>query len=351
VIHDAPQDVKIDAKGYFIVSVLSALDLYMEGKVGELNTYVCLQFRTHRSAAPFVAFTSCVLSSPSPEWHETFRFDVEGIDSTAVLVAWVVSAPGDDADQVIEGTEFGLTEEELREIADQRIMNPQAMPARTRKPPDFGSALSTNFGRATRKADRSADKEVLRMRKNALAQSRGAEPTTDLANPAARESSDYAARRWQDVENLRTVLERSGCEAHLPMVPKSHIVVGCVVVRFRQLRTAVWQTQVVDVGRTLRLNCRGMLNMEVDFRPRFFEPKPDPRASSLTPEEEDELYTLRPFDITHESAEKILGKLPEKPPAKKRGRRGASEPPKAGRARPGLSGSAPSARQRAGSLG
>jgi len=285
----------IDAKGHFMISVLDAVDLYMEGKVGELNTYVCVQLRTHAGATPFVAFTSCVLNSPDPEWHEVFRFDVESLDPTAVLVAWVIAAPGDSAEEVQQGAEMGLSEEQLRDLKTQEVLTGKKV---FRNNPQFGTSLQKSFQRLTRRADRNEDREVHRLRKLALAQSKDCEPTMDLAIPKNLDSSPLEERRWNEVANLRTLLERSGCDIHEPLVPRTHMPLGCVVVRFRQLRTAVWEIEPIEVSRTLRLNCRGNLRIEIDFRPLYFVAKEDKRAKLIPPEEEDAMYGVRALDIT-----------------------------------------------------
>uniref|UniRef100_A0A7S2JYC4 C2 domain-containing protein n=1 Tax=Zooxanthella nutricula TaxID=1333877 RepID=A0A7S2JYC4_9DINO len=318
--NDLPTNSHIEAKGHFMISVLDSVDLYMEGKVGELNTYVCLQLRTHKGATPFVAFTTCVMKDPSPEWHETFRFDIDSLDSTAVLVAWVIAAPGDDEQDVIDGTELGLSEEDLRTVKQMAVQ--EGVRVGRRGKAEFTEALGKAFRRFHRRADRDEDREVMRLRKRALAESRGVEPTMDLQMGINQDSSALGARRWNEVANLRATLERSGCEIHEPLVPRTHLPLGCVVTRFRQLRTAVWETEPVQVYRTLRLNCRGNLRLEVDFRPQFFEPQMDARAKQLSPEEEDRIYTVGPFDVTHPSADDLIRPVP--PPLKKKNGKGRS---------------------------
>lgn len=295
---DNPARHSIEAKGHFVVSVLDALDLYMEGKVGEMNTYVCLQLRTMRGGSPFVAFTSCVKASPSPEWHEVFRFDTENLDPSACLVAWVIAAPGDDDDQIIAGAEHGLSEEQLQKLKQAHLRSGVPL---VKNQPDFNTAMQTAFNRLTKKADRNEDQEVARLRKLAMAQSRGCEPTMDLVVPAGRAHMTMEQRRWEDVSNLRALLERSGCEIQDPLVPRTHLPLGCVVMRFRQLREAVWGLEPVQISRTLRLNCRGNLRLELDFRPTFFKPKTDPRVVQMSSQEEEEIYSVRPLDPEDDS--------------------------------------------------
>merc|ERR1719424_637359 len=95
------------AQGHFMVSVLSATDLNINGGTGEINPYVCLQFCPGKDLIPLVSFTSCCLKNPAPEWHECFRFDTDSIDPSAYLVAWIMAAPGDDGDEIMEATSLG----------------------------------------------------------------------------------------------------------------------------------------------------------------------------------------------------------------------------------------------------
>eukprot|EP00913_Durusdinium_trenchii_P030078 g28185.t1 len=104
----------VKAHGHMMVS---ATDLYLEGKTGFVNAYVNLQLRTQSGARPQAAFTSCVLQNSSPEWHEVFRFDTSHLDPSAVLVAWVVAAPGENTKEVMDGAALGLDEEELQNLS------------------------------------------------------------------------------------------------------------------------------------------------------------------------------------------------------------------------------------------
>jgi len=91
-------------------TVVGAKELYQEGKADQINSYVYLEFCSKSGIAPMIAYSTCVVTEASPQWHEVFRFDVEKLDPSAYLVAWVVSAPGDDFDDIITGAQHGLTE-------------------------------------------------------------------------------------------------------------------------------------------------------------------------------------------------------------------------------------------------
>jgi len=286
---DTPARMSIVAPGHFMVSVISAEDLFVEGKVEQLNTYVCLMFRTQASAAPQVAFTSCSLRNPCPRWQEVFRFDTDVLDPTACLVAWVIAAPGNSPEELVQATALGLNEEQIQQVKLQEAISGTKI--NKGKKPQFTTAMQQSFTRLMKRGDRNEDKDVLRMRKLALAQSKGAEPTMDLL-PTKQQKESYPVeeRQWIEVENLRALIGRSGCEIQEPLVPRNHLPLGCVVVRFRHLRAAVWGTEIVQVSRTLRLNSRGNLKLEVDFRPRFFAPQ----QVSISSQVDDEVYTIKP---------------------------------------------------------
>ena len=48
--------------------------------------------------------------SRAPGRHEVFRFDTASLDPSAVLVAWVVAAPGENTKEVMDGAALGLDE-------------------------------------------------------------------------------------------------------------------------------------------------------------------------------------------------------------------------------------------------
>jgi hypothetical protein len=114
-------------------------------------------------------------------------------------------------------------------------------------------------------------------------------------------------RRWTDVMNLRQILQKTGCDVQDPMIPKTHMPLGCVVARFRHLRSAVWGTEPVVLDRTMRLNCKGSLRIELDFRPRFFkavDPLKAHKKTEMKEEEEWEPRTPRAADL-EETAESV----------------------------------------------
>ncbi|CAL1127578.1 unnamed protein product [Cladocopium goreaui] len=297
----------VKAHGHMMVSVLEATDLYLEGKTGFVNAYVNLQLRTQAGARPQAAFTSCVLQNSSPEWHEVFRFDTQSLDPSACLVAWVVAAPGENTKEVMDGAALGLDEEELQNLSHMEAVTGKTL---HQVKPQFTSALQESFQRLMKRADREEDSEVLRLRKLAMAQLTGTEPTEDLKLSTTQVKGEdglaLTERRWNEVSNLREVLARSGCDVPEPLVPRTHLPLGCVVVRYRHLRQAVWGSEPVTVVRTLRLSCRGSLRVQIDFRPKFFECKEEERAKMLSPEEEDELYRVTAGTEEDEKREALM---------------------------------------------
>eukprot|EP00928_Gymnodinium_smaydae_P027684 TRINITY_DN21322_c0_g5_i1.p1 TRINITY_DN21322_c0_g5~~TRINITY_DN21322_c0_g5_i1.p1 ORF type:complete len:1201 (-),score=294.20 TRINITY_DN21322_c0_g5_i1:89-3691(-) len=273
----------VPAQGSFIVSILDANELYLEGSAGDINPYVCLQFCPRRDAIPQTSYTSCAIHDPSPEWHEVFRFDTESIDTSAYLVAWVLAAPGIDETEIVESTALGISAEELRKI--RRKVDTSFL-----QKVDYTKALDATLKRVRRRAELAEDLEVEKLRQLAIAKEEGIEPTEDAKAPAmgTREGESLEERRWQELKNLRDLLAEGGCRVPKPIAPRAHMPLGCVVVRFRHLRQAVWSTVPVVMNRMVRLSRRGNLRLEVDFRPRYFGPKDS--QPEMTVEEEEAMY-------------------------------------------------------------
>ena len=73
-------------------------------------------------------------------------------------------------------------------------------------------------------------------------------PYIDSALREGEEGMSLTERRWNEVSNLREVLARSGCDVPEPLVPRTHLPLGCVVVRYRHLRQAVWGSEPVTAA-------------------------------------------------------------------------------------------------------
>lgn len=271
----------VPAQGHFMCSVLAGDHLHLEGLSSEPNVYVCLEFKANRLATSQLAYTSCCMKNADPEWHEVFRFDTQYIDPSAYLVAWLMAAPGEDETDVIHATNLGITEKELQQLKMKGV------DLRRFKKPEHSSALDMSLKMLRRRADASSDSEDRRLKALVGAQVQGSMPTEDLKRSKDEETtSTLESRRWLEVKNFLSVLKRSGCDAQQPLAPRSHVPIGVVVTRFRQLRTAVWGTVPVEIDRGLRLSPRGSLSLEVDFRPNFFAPV-DPSGALPAADEEE----------------------------------------------------------------
>jgi hypothetical protein len=234
---------------------------------------------------------------------------VETIDPSAYLVAWVVSAPGEDFDDIIEGAAHGLTEEQLQENGMKRVVQGDAV---HHHKPDFNKDLPRMLRRQVHKADRGDEIDVHKT----AARARMKNPPE--LSTYQREQIPVLERRWNDVMNLRQLLQKTGVDLGDPLIPRTHMPLGCVVARFRQLRGAVWGTEPVIMDRTMRLNCKGNLHIELDFRPRYFiaidplkslqandefEPR-TPRAEDL--DETDETSALASQEVKEKTHDIIL---------------------------------------------
>jgi hypothetical protein len=284
----------VAAKGHFMITCVKAEDLYHEGKVDQISSYVDLELCSKRGDSPLVAYSTCIMNQQNPQWHEVFRFDVEHLDPSAYLIAWVVSAPGEEFEDIINGAMYGLTEEQLSEIAFKRATAiASGFGAPVAHKPDFRTALEKSLKKATLHADRADDKEVDRLTKIEKMDRKPA------ASTFQRHAIPALERRWNEVMNLRQLLQKTGCDVMDPLIPKTHMPLGCVVARFRHLRGAIWGLEPVSMDRMMRLQCKGGLRIEMDFRPQYFAVL-DPLQGMM--EAEDRPRTPRAEDL-EESAE------------------------------------------------
>lgn len=258
----------IPALGHFAISVLRAEDLYLEGRA-DVNPYICLQFCPRQGATPQVSFTSCVLRDQAPIWNEVFRFEVDELDPSGYLVAWVLDAPGDTPEEVIECAQYGVGSTQMRQAKKDLKKSGFSL---VTKAPHPATSLEKSFRRIMDRADVMEEKDIERMQDLEMAAQTMQIPPDPLADSieGRRGYIPLEERRWTDVTTLRRLLQRNGVDVPEPLAPRAHVPLGCMVVRFRQLRAAVWGTEPVEMTRSLRLNPRASLAMAIDFRPRYF---------------------------------------------------------------------------------
>lgn len=304
---DEERTHSVEALGHFMVTVTEAEELYHEGKADQINSYILLELRSRRTETPLIAFTTCVVKEGSPSWKEEFRFDTKALDTSAYLAAWVISAPGEEFDDIARGAELGLTEEQLEKAAMARKLAGLESGKEYLKQ-DFKNGMEKAFRKQMQRADRMDDLEVERAKRIA---NMAKKPD---ASTFQRHEIPYQERRWNDVENMRRMLSRAGIDVSDPLVPRTHLPIGCLLVRFRELRSSVWNDEPVVVDRKLRLACRGRLRIEIDFRPKYFVAS---KKTGLSGEEEFQPRTPRQEDL-EVSLETVVaamseGKVKQKP--------------------------------------
>jgi ankyrin repeat protein len=273
----------VPAQGHFMISVIGAEDLLLEGTQGDMNAYVCLQFKANADAIPQVAFTSCSIRNSSPDWHEGFRFDTNTLDPSAYMIAWVMAAPGNDAEEIVQSTALGLTDVQLRDLQEAGV----DLSAYSK--PTFETALDESLKRMKKRVDKFEDADIKRIQTLVAAQEAGGEPTENLKRSKNEGLNTLSQRRWQEAQNFLSILKKNGCDAKLPLALSTHIPVGCVLMRFRHLRQAIWSTEPVECWRMLRLASRGALALEVEFRPKYFCPV-DPAPPLPQPQDESDFF-------------------------------------------------------------
>jgi len=233
----------------------------------KVNPYCMVQFTSNKDSGLAASFTTCVLHETNPQWHETFRFDCEHLDPGACMVVWILTAPGTTAQEVIDSSTLGMDAEEVQARARQLALLGKA--SKQGKKGDFAGSMQGIFDNLMFKANR--------IQKMEESKARDKEANEVLRMGARNIANSLQARRWLQVQNFQTNLAHQ-IKIPSPPVPPSHMPLGVVVVRFRQLREAVWSADPMVLYRSLRLNSRGRLTVQIDFRPRF-QQVPDPARS------------------------------------------------------------------------
>jgi len=176
-----------------------------------------------------------------------------------------------------------LTEPQLNALRIEKAV--QGSSIKHRKP-EFATSLDQTFRRLMHRSDKQADLAVIRQKK--------LEGTSEQGLLKIKtDSVPLEERRWTEVSNLKKLYKNSGIDLLDPLVPRSHMPMGCVVVRFRQLRSAVWGTEPVHIEREMRASCRGSVTMEVDFRPKYFITFNPHKVLASAAGEDEEVHTPR----------------------------------------------------------
>jgi len=182
----------------------------------------------------------------------------------------VLTAPGTTAQEVIDSSVHGISADEVqaraREMALSGKKNQQA-----KKGGMYGDSMQKIFDTLMTKA-----LKVQRMENEKL---QGEQANAILKTGVKNIATSLQARRWLQVQNFQRGLAHQ-IQIPSPPIPPSHLPLGVVVVRFRQLREAVWSSVPLVLDRTLRLNSRGRLKIQIDFRPKF---QTVPDAARLQP--------------------------------------------------------------------
>jgi ankyrin repeat protein len=258
--------------GHFMVSVEEASDLQLEGVGDSVNPYCYIQMGTNKDSGTAGCFSTCVLHETYPQWHEAFRFDSENLDPSACLVIWVLTAPGTTQQEVIDSSTLGMSADEVQARARELTLLGKA--GKSKKAAGYGDSMQGIFDNLmvkAQKVQKLEDQKKVDTEANAILKM----GVKDVAN-------SLQARRWLQVQNLQRSL---GTQVNIPKppVPPSHVPLGVVLVRFRQLREAVWSSEPLLLDRTLRLNSRGRLRLQIDFRPKFQQVPDHAREQPVRP--------------------------------------------------------------------
>eukprot|EP00746_Dinoflagellata_sp_MGD_P157556 gnl/MRDRNA2_/MRDRNA2_86241_c0_seq2.p1 gnl/MRDRNA2_/MRDRNA2_86241_c0~~gnl/MRDRNA2_/MRDRNA2_86241_c0_seq2.p1 ORF type:complete len:1062 (+),score=182.69 gnl/MRDRNA2_/MRDRNA2_86241_c0_seq2:204-3389(+) len=290
----ATKEKSIAAEGHFIITVLHADQLGIEGGKTCMNAYVCLQLQAGANSTVQGGFTSCALGDEHPQWHEHFRFEVEALDKDAYLIATVVHVPGITPEEVEHAghaisTEVGWVEGRF----------------------DRRSARGMEQARARARATLAQDAFTHMLNKKPDAYQQQPMQTVPL-NKKEQKDADAKLRRWDCLRVIHQTLRNHGVNVPALPVPSLHIPLGVVLIRFRSLREAVLSAKgPVRVTQPLR-GCPGAdLRMDIDFRPRMW------RVDEVDPQEMVRFNTPRNEKEEQSAIDKVLKNGYRGPEAKK----------------------------------
>lgn len=256
----------VPAEGHFMIAVEEAADLQLEGVGESLNPYCYVQFVSNKDSGITASFTTCVLHETYPQWHESFRMDTTHLDPSAYLVVWVLTAPGTTQQEVIDSSIYGIDADEVQARArEMALMGKKAGAAK--KGQNYADSMQKIFDNLIVKANKEQRMEAQKVQEEEANKVLKAGIKGDVGN-------SLQARRWLQVQNFQRSLAHQ-IQVPSPPVPPSHVPLGVMLVRFRHLREAAWSSFPLVLDRTLRLNTRGRLTVQIDFRPKF-QQVPDP---------------------------------------------------------------------------
>lgn len=229
--------------GLFFCSVLNARGLEVEGLDPEnLNVYAFIQIQFSKNVSQFSAISLCSLSTPNPEWNQTFRFDLDdSLGSSAFISVHLFTAMPDKKGSLAFPKHEEFRKTELTEESERNKLN-------------------QIFDKATLRAEKTKSQEqAIRERLG-----KGSAEEEKVANRLMQ--FDLKERRWAQLKQLHA----STPDLILPNVPRNHIPVGYVVIPFRTLREAVYSEQAVRYDRPLRGAARGSIKIDLEYRPKFW---------------------------------------------------------------------------------
>lgn len=256
---------EVPAEGHFMVAIEEASDLQLEGVGDSLNPYCYIQFVSNKDSGVTACFTTCVLHETYPTWHESFRFDTEHLDPSGYLVVWVLTAPGTTSQEVVDSSTHGISADEVQARARELALMGKDK-GKGKKGQNYADSMQKIFDNLMVKAGKVQRLESDKMK------AQGADEMLQKGIKSIENS--LQARRWLQVQNFQRSLAHQ-VAVPSPPVPLSHMPLGVVLVRFRHLREAVWSSTPLVLDRTLRLNSRGRLTIQIDFRPKY-QKVPDP---------------------------------------------------------------------------
>jgi len=246
-----PEMCKVPAEGTFNVTIIGATGLRMSGKI-EMNPYIVADFKTNQHSNREVYISSCsVTAKPDATWNHTFTFHSEYLEAEqAIIVISVLRAPMMNE---LDAQPLILTETEQTHTSSKSKW----------EVPKRDTLINTDF-----------DKSMEHGRKHKILSS------------IEKAEIDRAKQEQNSYWNSYRIASAGNTNINIPPVPASHLPFGFCIFSFRQLREAVWSSQISHQKALLRggCGCSARLIYEVDFRPRLWNAKDQIDSKKLVSE-------------------------------------------------------------------
>ncbi|CAD7957778.1 unnamed protein product [Amoebophrya sp. A120] len=274
----------VDADGSIILSLLHGRHLACPGvDSASLNTYAYLQFAANPDENSEICMSSCCLGNPNPVWNETFSFQLKKLTQFSFLsIHFLGTQDTSQLDHMKEAMrpaekEIGIDTAAAVDVGGIEVEDENG--PRGASNPLNASSAAGGIGGAGGPAATEETEDYLQAFSSQLEADR-AMFKADFAKPIPVRTMEDSV--WLSLKNFHEVMRKRGYQnVAMPAVPKRHIPLGVIFLSFRTLRESLWQPGVFEFDRPLRMSQQGRIRFDLEFRPRFWNPRPTVDPSDL----------------------------------------------------------------------